>query len=417
MKRLLWLSIFLLAVGLAWWGVARALVPTSSWARVEHNTVKRIVSGSVVVAAEQESQIASPGDGIVLPGDYALKEGNLVQAGQLVARLDPGDIPSEIEDAKIKLAPLRIQLDPTNPSHGKLASEFMLEIMQQNLIDKKQELDASMIGKADYEELVQQAAAQQALAVKERSDLETQVKVLENSITNFNQQLARLEIRAPYDGYITFVQAHPGDLLSKGGPVAGIISSALKIQAEVNQDNIAGVFPGEPAEIRFFAYEDKIPATVKLVLPNSDKATQRFTVVLEIANLSSQVAAGQTTGDSPTSPASASPPIQLFAGLAGEVAFIAGEHKNVLTRPRSALLGNGVSGSVFVVKDGRVEVRQVTPKPGYVTLMQAEIGESSDSSQTVRDGDIVLTENLDLFRNGDRVRLVPDPKLVPAGKH
>ena len=417
MKRLFWLCLLALALGLAWWGVSRALVPTAAWARVKHGAVTRSVPGSVSVSPERASQIASPGDGIVLREEYALKEGDTVHEGQLLAQLDPGDIPSEIKEATIKLAPILSQLDKNNSTQGQLASEILLDIMQKTLADKKVLLDHDLFGKADYAELEQQVAEQQAVAAKERADLETQKKVLENSLANYQDQLKRLEIRAPYDGAITAVNAHPGDWLSKGGPVASIISSELKIEAEVNQDDIAGVYNGEHADIHFFAYEDKIPATVKLVLPNSDKSTQRFTVLLEVANLSSQVAAAQQTNDAPMAVPAANPPIQLRAGLTGEVSFIAGEHQNVLTVPRNALLGNGAGGgSVFVVKDGRVEVRQVMPKPGYITLTQAEISENADASQTVHDGEIILTENLDLFRNGDRVRLVPDATSTPAAK-
>lgn len=367
----------MLALGLAGWALSRAFIPTVAYAHATRGPVSQFVTGSVTVSAAAESQITSPENGTILTANYSLKEGQAVKAGDLLAQLDPDEIPFEQTEAQLKLDQVNRQLA------GKLPSEIDLERMTNDVADKKALSEAGILGKADYAEFKLQVDAQQALATKERSDLVTQQRVLENSLADYADQLKRLDLIAPYDGVITTVVAHPGDLLSKGQPVANIIGRELKISAEVNQDDIADVRVNESAEIQFFAYPYKVnqvPATVKLILPSSDPLTQRFTVLLEVAN----------------------PPVPVVVGLTGEVVFVAGEHDNVLRVPRRALYGN----RVFVVTDGRVEARPVTP--GFETLLQAEIKDNADPHQTVREGEIVLTENLDLFRDGDRVRLSTD---------
>lgn len=367
----------MLALGLAGWSLARAFIPAAAYARVTHGNVIKVVTGSVTVSAAKASQIASPEDGLVLPADFSLQEGQAVKQGDVLARLDPGPIPFEQKEAQINLIQINRQLA------GKLPSEIDLGRMQSDLADKKKEADAGFLGQADYAELELQVAAQQALATKERTDLETQKDVLENSLANYADQLQRLAITAPYDGVITVVLAHPGDWLSKGQAAASLISSELKIAAEVDQDDLAAVRENETAQIQFFAYPDpanQVPAKVKEILPSSDLTTQRFTVLLEAAN----------------------PSVPIVAGLTGEVSFIAGEDDNVLRVPRRALLGT----RLLVVNDGHVEVRDVTP--GFLTLTQAEIKDSANPHATVHDGEIVLTENLDLFHDGDRVRLTTD---------
>ncbi len=377
MKRLFWILIICLVLALVGRGVSRALIPASAFARVTHGNVIKVVTGSVTVSAAKESQVASPEDGLVLPADFSLKEGQAVKKGDVLARLDPGQIPFAQKEAQLNLDQVNRQLG------GKLPSEIDLVRMQNDLADKKKEADAGFLGQADYAELELQVAAQQALAAKERSDLETQQGVLENSLANYADQLQRLEITAPYDGVVTVVLAHPGDWLSKGEPAASLISSELKIAAEVDQDDLAAVRENETAQIQFFAYPDQadyVPATVQQILPSSDPTTQRFTVLLTVA----------------------SPPVPIVAGLTGEVSFIAGEDANVLRVPRRALQGN----RLLVVNDGRVEVRNVTP--GFLTLTWAEIKDNANPHATVHDGDIVLTENLDLFHDGDRVLLTTD---------
>ncbi len=86
---------------------------------------------------------------------------------------------------------------------------------------------------------------------------------------------------------------------------------------------------------------------------------------------------------------------RLIPGLTGEVSIVVGEHDNALIVPRRALLGN----SLFVVKNGRVRLRNVSV--GYVGLNEAEITSGVD------EGDEVIAEELDRFRDGDRVRTTP----------
>jgi len=372
MKR--FLIIFTLAVALAWWGLSRALTPASAAALVTRGQAVYTVTGSVTVAAESESTLASPSGGIVLVDGYKISLGQEVKTGELLARLDPGELTFLKQKTQMDLNQVNSLIAPDK----KLSSEIQLAITEQDIASNKTlvEHEPPFFPPADYARLQQTAAAQKALAEKERSELETNAKVLENQLKDYDDQLNRLNIVAPYDGFITTVSAHPGDLVTLGAPVAGIISKKLKVEAEVNQDDIAAVHEKENATVTFFAYPGKsFPATVERVLPSSDKATQRFTVLLEIAN----------------------PSEDLRAGLTGEVSFAAGEKNNALLIPRRALVGNNVA----VVKNGRVEIRLV--QAGILTLTEAEI------TQGVSEGDVVLTENLDLFRNGDRVRLTNNP--------
>ena len=86
-------------------------------------------------------------------------------------------------------------------------------------------------------------------------------------------------------------------------------------------------------------------------------------------------------------------PERLVPGLSGEASVILGERADALLVPRRALLGD----AVLVVKDGRVERRRVTR--GFATLEEAEL------TAGVAAGELVITENLDAFQAGGRVRV------------
>ncbi|HVU37912.1 MAG TPA: efflux RND transporter periplasmic adaptor subunit [Opitutales bacterium] len=372
MKRLTLIVILLLAAGLIWWAAAHLFVPTAPAALVARGKATYTVTGSVSVDANSLSTIVSPAGGIVQTDNYALAEGREVKAGELLARLDSGQLGFLKNEAETQLKQDQSLLAK------KLPSEIQQSIAEQDLANAEPlfKHDPPFETAANYTRLQQTAEHQTALAEKERSDLAAAAQVLQIQVDDYADQLKRLDVIAPYDGFITIVYAHPGDQVDKGGPVAGLISKDLKIQAEVNQDDIAAVHEKQSAAVTFFAYPDvEFPATVRSILPSSDKETQRFTVLLDIPN----------------------PPSRLFAGLTGEVRFNCGEHENTLLIPRRALFGD----NVFVVKNGRVEVRTV--KTGFLTLAAAEITDG------VSEGEVVLTDNLDQFRNGDRVRLANNP--------
>jgi macrolide-specific efflux system membrane fusion protein len=363
-------------VAAASWGLSRALTPSAAGAPVTRGTVIFVVSGSVTVSADSESQINCPQDGTISKSNLAA--GQDVQEGELLVQLDPGDLP-------LKRAQDSDSLDDVEKSLAdKLPSEILLQNMQIALGKEKQVIDGGFGQTAQYEADQRSVQAQEITAKQERSTLETKQKLLKKSLQVYDYQLSQFEIKAPYNGTITTVSAHPGDQLTKGAPIAGLISRTLRIEAQVDQDDIAAVEENEKADVHFFAYPDKtFTAKVKRVLPSSDKSTQRFTVLLDLVD----------------------PVINLVrAGLTGEVGFTAGKHVNVLCVPRRALFGN----SVLVVSHGRVEIRQVNP--GYKTLLQAEILPNSDPHSTVSEGEVVLTENLNHFRDGDHVRvnLPPD---------
>ena len=90
-------------------------------------------------------------------------------------------------------------------------------------------------------------------------------------------------------------------------------------------------------------------------------------------------------------------PEKLIPGITGEVTITVGErHANAII-PRRALINE----SVYVVRNGKVELRPVTK--GYVWLTGAEI------LSGLEPGEQVIVEDLESFRAGDSVRVEEIP--------
>ena len=85
------------------------------------------------------------------------------------------------------------------------------------------------------------------------------------------------------------------------------------------------------------------------------------------------------------------PADKLVPGLTGEVNIVIGERDGAIV-PRRALRGN----EVLVVNGGHVELRKV--QTGYIAMNAAEI------LTGLREGELVIAEELDKFTPGDRVR-------------
>jgi RND family efflux transporter MFP subunit len=366
MKRSLWYWLLgsALVAGVGYWLLMRALTPSSAAAKVERGKMIEAVSGTVTVEAVSESVIESPDDGVMK--NSRLKEGQVVKAGEVLAGLDPLNLPYLQKTQQIALDDANRQMNTT------LASEYHAQSLEKQLDDARQLKEKGYYPQSDYDKLVLDTKEAEATAKEDRADLVTKLKGAQNDLNSTLEAYKNLNMTAPYDGVITAVYAYNGDVLSKGKNVAKIISRECKIIAQVNQDDVAAVRHSKTATIRFFAYHDNTyPARVKLLIPSSESATQSFTVMLEL--------------EKPTD--------DLIAGLTGEVSFTAGEHDNTLLIPRRALFGN----NVIVVKDGRAEVRNVDV--GYLSLTTAEI------LSGLTEGELVLTEDLDQFRDGERVHV------------
>jgi RND family efflux transporter MFP subunit len=204
----------------------------------------------------------------------------------------------------------------------------------------------------------------------ERVNLAQQVAALESALALNRHKLTLMTIVSPIDGVISEVNAGAGDLVNPGSPIARITSNERIVEARVSEENFAGVRVGQRATVRFLQHGGMLyNASVAKILPEADPQTQRYRVHIDVVI----------------------EPEKLVPGITGEASITLEERPNALVVPRTALLGN----SVFVVADGRVERRRV--EVGYRALNAVEI------LSGIAEGDLVVVEDLDRLRDGDRV--------------
>ena len=163
--------------------------------------------------------------------------------------------------------------------------------------------------------------------------------------------------------------AQPGQVLFMVGD-----ATALQIDAEVDEEDILKVADGQEALIRADAFDQQVlRGTVSGITPHGDPIARTYRVYIALPD------------DTP-----------LVSGMTTEINIVVRREENALLVPLSAITG----GAVWVVEDGRTQLRPVTL--GAVGNMEAEIltGLSED--------DIIVINSAAGIAEGRRVR--PDAR-------
>jgi RND family efflux transporter MFP subunit len=320
------------------------------------------VPGSVTVLAERSLEVRAEVGGRVIKNHMEVSD--KVEAGGLLAEIDPTDINLEIEQlgTDLEAAKKRIEIGS--------ATTFELINAKEQLENAERIFKGGGMIAADLErqrrgvQLIEQKLALEAVANQQTlSRLETELKVKE-------RRREKMQVRSPVEGVISSVRTVVGDLITDNTTVATIIADSRIIEAKISEENFSGVRIGQKATVRFLGYSDKqYNARVEKILPSADPLTQRYIVHLSV-DIDTRL---------------------LVPGITGEANIVIDARDDVVIVPTRCVLGR----NVFVVKDGRVELRTVVL--GFTSMTVVEILEG------VQEGELVITENLDLFRDGDRV--------------
>jgi RND family efflux transporter MFP subunit len=376
----LWLKA-LLALALIAAGVYGAILYARPTALVETVVSGEAVDakpGSVTVKEEYSMSMKSQIAGRVLGKDFHLDPGMKIKEGDILVQLDTGDI-----DIEIKQAQNTFESAKSKVAVGS-AQKYALESAQSDFINTERLFKLGQISDSDYQkarravQTIQQQQLMENVLNKENLDLD------ETTLESKMRAKDKMTIRAPFDGQVSEVLAHPGDLIDSGSPIVSLITTTRLVEAKISEEDFANIQVGQRATVIFLPYgEFEYNGTVTKILPIADPATQRHLVDLNITDI---------------------PPAKLIPGITGEVSVIVGRHQASAIVPRRALLNE----NVYVVKDGRVELRKV--KTGFEWLKGAEVTEG------LAPGEQVIVEDLESFRDGEVVRTQELPSDVFSAK-
>lgn len=270
------------------------------------------------VVAERSARVAAKIPGRLV--EVLVREGQHVENGQLLARLDD-------TEARVAQAGAKARLD---------AARAALAGLERQLAREQALLKAGVSQRSTVEDLDARVLEQRATTHLAETDLQAAAV-----------RLAQTRVLAPLDGTLVTRPRQAGEFVDPGTePVAEISDfESMVVETDVPEGRLSKVKVGGPAEIVLDAFPDRrMRAEVAQVIPRVDRA--KATVVVKVKFLD--------------------PHPGVLPDMAARVSFLSAplDEKALAAAPKlivpaSALVSRNGGKAVFVIDDGHVRLQPV----------------------------------------------------------
>jgi RND family efflux transporter MFP subunit len=335
---------------------------------VQRGTAISAVYGTVKVVADMTMNIRARNSGTIRFSDRIATNavvGLVVTQGELLATIANEDLDRDIARAEtdLKAAEERRIIGP--PSQQPLNT-------QEALLSRLEKLaQMQNVPAADLERTRNDVQALRERVRDEQLELDRQVVMYRELAGVLQDRKAHCFITSPIGGHLNGINCLNGEFIGDGSTPFVVATESTFLEGQINEEDVGQVAPQMKAAVRLYSYANQdFTATVSQILPTANN--QRYTITLTLDKA----------------------PPNLMSGMTGEMNIVAGRRENTLIIPSRAVLAD----RVFVVKDDVVKPRAV--KVGFRNLERAEILEG------LKEGEQVVVADQDLFRPGQRVRVV-----------
>jgi HlyD family secretion protein len=291
-KHWKWWLLSVLAVGI----VARvklASVPVSAHVVQQTNIVAEVM-GTGTLEARVKTTI-SPRIQERL-AEVLVDQGDTVKSGQLLARLDDGELKRQVEVAEASLASAKATADRVRVDEARAQA-----VAQQARQDHKRISDlirTQVSSQAEMDKAVEQLHIAESDLQRARAatvEAQQQVNTAEKSLAYQQERLGFTRILSPYDGLVTRRDRDPGGVVVPGSSLLQLISTnELWVSAWVDETTSAGLALRQPARIVFrSAAGQSCAGEVARLGRETDRETREFLVEVRVRELPSNWTIGQ----------------------------------------------------------------------------------------------------------------------------
>ncbi len=288
-------------------------------AQVRTGDVAAFYSGTTTIESDEQAVVVSQITGVVL--EIKAEEGQFVEAGQLLVRVEPDRYRLEVE-----------------------RNQAALKRLETDYQRKKELFDRQLVSAEDFERVSAEYEAQKAQVELARLDLRY------------------TDIRAPISGYVSERMVRVGNLVELHQPVYRITSyDPLLAVLHVPERELGILRNGLEVTVRLDAFpEQQFTGEVIRISPVIDPATGTFRVTAQVKD----------------------PGKMVKPGLFGRVEILHDLRRNVPVIPRSAVIKEDEQTFVFVVSDDN-NVSRRPIRTGYERNGDVEVTEGVESGETV----------------------------------
>jgi RND family efflux transporter MFP subunit len=358
--------------------------PTTSGGGTSSGGVTSVTANGYVVARTRASVSAK------IPGRIAsltVDGGSPVRRGEVIARLENSDYAAAVAEAAANLASARADLTEAITERDQSAREAgrVAQIHGEH---------PELVSAQDSESAVSRAEQAAARAGSARAKVDAAAAALRYA----QATLENTYIRAPFTGTVLRKEAEVGEVvapsvgdgLTRGAVVTMADLASLEVEVDVNEAYIARVRHGQPARITLDAYQDTaFRGAVRQVVPTADR--QRATVQVKVSivdrdpRILPEMGArvdflASDTGTSAPNAAAAGPPRFRL--------------------PASAVRDRGGRSVVWLVREGRLQAREV--EAGPVSGGFREVSKGLSGGERVVTGGVTEPEEGMRVKDGER---------------
>jgi HlyD family secretion protein len=228
--------------------------------------------------------------------EVLVDQGDAVSAGQLLARLDDGELKRQVEVSEAALASAKATADRVRVDEARAAA-----VDQQAQQDHKRVADlvsTRVSSQSDLDKATEQlqvAASDLRRARAATVEAQQQVNLAEKNLAYQRERLTFTRILSPYDGLVTRRDRDPGGVVVPGSSLLQLISTnELWISAWVDETAAAGLALGQKARVEFRSGAGKsYPGEVARLGRETDRETREFLVDVRVRELPPNWTIGQ----------------------------------------------------------------------------------------------------------------------------
>jgi membrane fusion protein, multidrug efflux system len=333
--------------------IARTLTVSGALRADKQAAVKAIVAGEV--------------------REVLVREGETVQQGQVLVRMDNGDFEARLNQAKGSLS----------------AAQGQLDIAKQNRDSNQSLLDKNFISKNAYDNSVNQYAIALANVETAKGALDVAKNALNDTV-----------IEAPISGIISNRMIQPGEKVSPDNRLLDVVDlRVLEMEAPVPAQNIASIKIAQRVQLSIEGVNEKLIGEVSRINPATTAGSRSIVSYIRVAN---------TAG-------------QLRAGMFGEAQLTIEKKSDVLMVPETAIQYDAEKPFVYVIESDLLTQKFLTLGLKGVNLSATEGTSGTTVVEVVSGleaGAKFVKLNLGNLRSGSSVRFVtPTPTSTPNAKN
>ena len=352
--------------------------------------------GRIEAATEYQVQPLHAGK---LEGIY-VNEGDWVQEGDLLVSMDKEALKYELDQLEAKMFGLagesqQLREPPTEAElkRMELAIQMAQEEMERSKTDyeRKQSLFANEVISQSELEAAENAFQNAALSLEKQNQsmkalvqghqptagnlkiLEAQRLSLQSQIDLLQYQMDNHQLKAPFPGKVTSIQAKEFDLVSQGTVIMKLFQpEALQVKTEVMTRDVHDLELGMPVELTMEQRDQDVTFNGKITEIAVHAERGISPLGLEEDRVSVAIEPEIPEG------------VVLGPGFGIDVTFVTAFRDNQLVVPQTSLFTVNGEDAVFVADNGRAVARRVST--GFETRREVAIEEGLD------EGDFVIID-------------------------